>query len=96
MKEILFRKTVEGIPNDDSEHSTYDSNSGDHLNLVHYETCPEMQLVRHFRYAQFRPDYERGVMSALTNNRITSHFEANTAKLICNNCFILLESLILD
>ena len=33
MKEILFRKTVEGIPNDDSEHSTYDSNSGDHLNL---------------------------------------------------------------
>ena len=63
---------------------------GSTVEIVHYETCPEMELVRHFRYAQFRPDYKRGVMNALTNNRITSHFEANTAKLICNNCFILL------
>ena len=58
--------------------------------LTILERYPGMQLVRHFRYAQFRPDKKRGVRSALSNNRITSHFEANTAKTICNNCFILL------
>ena len=28
---------------------------------------------------------ESGLETLLLNNRITSHFEANTAKLICNN-----------
>ena len=60
------------------------------------EQKSSLRMVFHFAVSTAWPisiislAYEPSPGSLLSNNRITSRFEANTAKRICNNCLILL------